>query len=85
MDAKIGTRLSKKAKKVTIHPRIMGDDKSLDITIYKVVSNGDFTRGFGNEQGNIPVSMSMMPRDGMDASKPGNFFYVGPTDPNAVA
>lgn len=84
MDAKIGTSLRSKAKKVTIHPRIMGTDTSLDIHIYKMVADGDFTRSFANEQGNIPVSMSLLPRDGMDVSKPGNFFYIGNVDPNAA-
>lgn len=85
MDSKIGTSLRSKAKKVTIHPRIMGEDKSLDITIYKMAADGDFTRSFANEQGNVSISMSMFPRDGMDTSKPGNFFYIGPKDPNVVA
>lgn len=85
MDAKIGTSLRSKAKKVTIHPRIMGTDTSLDIVIYKMASDGDFTKSFANEQGNQSVSMSMFPRDGMDVSKPGNFFYIGSTDPNSAA
>lgn len=85
MDAKIGTSLRSKAKKVTIHPRTMGADNSLDINIYKMASDGDFTKSFANEQGNQSVSMSMLPRDGMDVSKPGNFFYIGDTDPNAAA
>lgn len=84
-DAKIGTSLRSKAKKVTIHPRVMGADKSLDIVIYKMASDGDFTRSYANEQGNVSITMSMLPRDGMDVSKPGNFFYIGPKDPNAVA
>ncbi|MCM3651331.1 hypothetical protein [Metabacillus litoralis] len=85
MDAKIGTSLRSKAKKVTIHPRTMGADKSLDIVIYKMASDGDLTKSFANAQGNQSVSMSMLPRDGMDVSKPGNFFYIGATDPNVAA
>lgn len=84
MDARVGTSLRTKAKKVTIHPRLMGADKSLDIVLYKSASNGDFTKGFANEQGNQSVTMGMYPRDGMDVSKPGNFFYIGATDPNAA-
>ncbi|WP_445506792.1 hypothetical protein [Niallia sp. 03190] len=84
MDAKIGTSLRSKAKKITIHPRIMGTDKSMDIVIYKAASDGDFTKNHANEQGNIPISLTMMPRDGMDVSKPGNFFYIGSKDPNAA-
>ncbi len=84
MDAKIGTSLRSKAKKVNIHPRIMGTDKSLDINLYKMAADGDFTRAFANTQGNVPISMSLLPRNGMDVSKPGNFYYIGATDPNAA-
>lgn len=84
MDAKIGTSLRSKAKKVTIHPRnLPASDKSKDIVIYKMASNGDYTRSFANEQGNVQIELNMYPRDGMDASKPGNFFYRGAIDPNA--
>lgn len=85
MDAKMGMSLRSKAKKVTIHPRSMGTDKSLDIVIYKMASNGEFSRSNANEQGNVSISLAMFPRDGMDANKPGNFFYIGAKDPNAVA
>lgn len=85
MDAKIGTSLRSKAKKVRIHPRMLPEsDKSKDFVVYKMASNGDFTRSFANEQGNVQIELNMYPRDGMDASKPGNFFYRGATDPNAV-
>ncbi|MGE7650481.1 hypothetical protein ACQKM1_22300 [Peribacillus frigoritolerans] len=84
MDAKIGTSMRSKAGKVTIHPRVMGDDKSYDINIYKMAATGEFTRSYGNEQGNIPIEYSMFPRDGFDVSKPGNFFYIGPKDPNSL-
>ena len=82
MDARIGTSMRKKAQKIRIHPRSMGDDNSLDIVVYKMGSNGEFTRSYANEQGNVPMAFTMYPRDGMNASKPGNFFYVGGTDPN---
>lgn len=83
-DAKIGTSLRNKAKKVTIHPRMLPpEDKSKDIVIYKMASNGDFTRSFANEQGKVQIELNMYPRDGMDASKPGNFYYRGGLDPNA--
>lgn len=84
MDAKIGTSMRERAGKVTIHPRTMGDDKSLDINIYKMAATGEFTRSYANEQGNIPITYNMFPRDGFDANKPGNFFYIGAKDPNAV-
>lgn len=82
-DAPIGTSMRKKGVRVTIHPRRLPDtDKSMDITIYKMASTGDFTRASGNAQGNIPINLSMYPRDGMDPSKPGNFYFIGPVDPN---
>jgi hypothetical protein len=62
----------------------MGADKSLDINIYKMASDGDFSESYANEQGNQSVSVSMFPRDGMDVNKTGNFFYIGATDPNAA-
>lgn len=85
MDSPIGSSLRKKAKRVTIHPRRLPESvKDLDIVIYKAASNGDFTRSSGNEQGSITITLAMYPRDGMDPAKPGNFFYIGATDPNAV-
>jgi hypothetical protein len=84
MDAKIGTSLRSKAKKVTVHPRILGAVKDFDINLYKMASDGDFTKSYANEQGKQSVSMSLFPRDGMDVSKPGNFFYIGAKDPNAA-
>jgi hypothetical protein len=85
MDGKIGSSMRAKAKKVTIHPRqLPASDKSMDITIYKAASIGGFTKSFANSQGNRTIELSMFPRDGFDANKPGNFYYVGPIDPNAV-
>lgn len=84
MDSPIGTSIRKKGKRVRIHPRQFPDSfKDHDITIYKMASNGEFTRATGNEQGNITITLNMFPRDGMDPAKPGNFFYFGGTDPNA--
>ena len=84
-DAKIGTALSDYARKVVIHPRSKPDnDKSSDITIYQMVASGDFTKTYTNEQGSLSIELSMIPRQGFDASKDGNFFYFGPVDPNAV-
>lgn len=82
MDAKIGSSMREKAKPIRIHPRGRQDQEA-DITIYKMASAGDWTRAFGNEQGNITLTFTMYPRDGMDANKPGNFFCVGPVDPHA--
>lgn len=82
MDAPIGTSLRKKAKKVTIHPRGL-PDTSRDINIYKMAANGEFSRSYANEQGNVSITLAMYPRDGMKPDKPGNFFYIGGTDPNA--
>lgn len=84
-DAPIGTSLRKKGKRVTIHPRqFPAEFKDLDITIYKMIGNGDYTRTAANEQGNVTITLNGLPRDGMDPSKPGNFYYIGGTDPNAV-
>lgn len=84
-DSAIGSSLRAKGKKVHIHPRNLPTEmKDMDITIYKMVSNGEFTRSTGNQQSNITITLTMMPRDGMDPSKPGNFFYLGGTDPNEV-
>jgi len=85
MDAALGTSLRSKAKRVKIHPRVLGADQSLDITIYKMASDGDFNRSSANEQGNVTIEMSMFIRDNFDATKPGNFFYLGAKDPNAAA
>lgn len=81
MDARIGTKL--KGRKVTIHPRSLPtEDKSQDITIYQMASTEGLTRSYANEQGNVSIALSMMPRVGFDASKPGNFFFRGAVDPN---
>ncbi|MUK89156.1 hypothetical protein GMD78_12310 [Ornithinibacillus sp. L9] len=83
MDGKIGTKV--KGRKVNIHPRVLPvEEKSQDFNIYNMASIGGVTRGYANEQGNFPLTLTMMPREGFDASKPGNFFYRGGTDPNAV-
>lgn len=82
MDSPVGTSMRSKAQKVRIHPRIMGDDDSLDIVVYKMASAGEYTRSYANEQGSIPMNFTMYPRDGMEATEPGNFFYIGSTDPN---
>lgn len=85
-DAPIGSSLRVKGKEVHIHDRgTPASDKSRDINIYKMVASGDFTRSTGNSQSNITITLTMLPRDGMDPSKPGNFFYIGGTDPNAIA
>lgn len=83
MDAAIGTKA--KGRKVTIHPRMLpADDKSKDFTIYNVTSTEGLTRPYGAEQGTITITLTMQPREGFDASKPGNFFFRGPVDPNGT-
>ncbi|MFC0188489.1 hypothetical protein ACFFJY_09340 [Fictibacillus aquaticus] len=84
MDSKIGTSMRDRAKKITIHPRVMGTDKSLDINLYKMAAVGELTRAYENAQGNLEITLKLYPRDGFDANKPGNFFYIGPKDPNVV-
>lgn len=83
-DAKVGTSMRSKGKKMVIHPRDMGSDPSLDINLYKVASVGAYGRSFANEQGQNELTFKMYPRDGADASKGSNFYYIGATDPNAV-
>lgn len=86
MDAPIGTSLRKTAKRVHIHPRnLPASMKDMDITIFKMASNGEFTRSTGNTQGNITINLTMYPKDGMDPSLPGNYFFVGGTDPYPAA
>lgn len=89
MDAKIGTSMRSKAKRVKIHPRGMVDsngapDPSNDINIYKMAGVSEFNESYANEQGQNEITLVMYPRDGADANKPGNFFYIGDTDPNPV-
>jgi hypothetical protein len=81
-DAKIGTSMRAKGQPMKIHPREMGVDPSLDINLYLVASVGAYTRSFGNEQGKNELTFKMYPREGADASKGSNFYYVGNTDPN---
>lgn len=83
MDARIGTKV--KGYPVRIHPRILPDSvKDMDYNIYNMASIGGFEREYNPEQGNFTIELTMMPREGFDASKPGNFFFRGPVDPNAV-
>lgn len=83
-DAPLGASNRKRAGKVTIHPRERGADKSRDITIYKAAAKSDFTRAYKNQQGTFDIELQAYPRDGFDMSKPGNYFFMGATDPNAA-
>ena len=83
-DSKIGTSMRARGVSLRIHPREMGSDNSLDIVIYKVASVGTYGRTFANEQGKNELTFKMYPRDGADASKGSNYYYVGPKDPNAT-
>lgn len=83
-DAKMGTKLT--GYKVTIHPRILpASDKRFDIVIYNMASTGGITKPYNDEHTRMTITLEMMPRPGLDASKDGNFFYTGPIDPNAAA
>lgn len=85
MDSAIGSSLRKKARKVVIHPRELPEsDTSRDITVYKMAGAEGITKSYGVEQGNLSISLKAYPRDGADASKPGNYFFIGGTDPNAA-
>lgn len=82
-DEKIGASMREKAVPVTIHPREMGADTSLDIHIYKMAGTGAFNRTYESAQGTYEVTLTMFMRDGADPTQPGNFYYIGNTDPNA--
>ncbi|WP_144558535.1 hypothetical protein [Shouchella miscanthi] len=75
-DAKIGSSARERARTLTIRPR-NASDSSQDIYLYKVAAIGDFNRSFGNEQGNVPMTFSVFPKDGADPTKDGNYFYIG--------
>ena len=82
MDAKIGTKLV--GHRVTIHPRhLPADEKDMDWVLYNCASTEGLERDYNAEQGNYTITLTMMPREDFDASKPGNFFYRGAKDPNA--
>lgn len=82
-DSKMGTAL--RGYKVTIHPRVLpANDKRFDYTIYQMASTGGITKPYNDEQTMTTITLNMLPRVGFDASQPGNFFYTGPTDPNAA-
>ncbi|MEK4754794.1 hypothetical protein MKX72_20035 [Priestia sp. FSL R5-0597] len=84
-DAPIGSKASDNAYKVEVHPRILPEsDKSQDITFYRVIADSEFTRAFANEINQIEINFSMIPREGADFSKGGNYYFTGPQDPNAV-
>jgi len=81
-DAPLGTAV--KGHKVTIHPRVLPESvKDMDWTIYRMASTEGFSREYNQEQGNVEITLTMLPREGFDASKPGNFFFRGSVDPNA--
>lgn len=81
-DAPLGTPV--KGRPVRIHPRVLPDDvKDADWTIYNMASTEGFSRDYAQEQGSIEITLTMLPRKGFNASKKGNFFYRGATDPNS--
>lgn len=83
-DSAVGTSLRSKGQPINIHPREMGNDKSLDINIYLATSAGAFERSYNAEQGTQEIELKMYPKNGADASKEGNYFYIGEKDPNVV-
>ncbi|QFG05335.1 tail tube [Bacillus phage 055SW001] len=84
-DSRIGTSMRERGLPMTIHPREMEDDTSLDFHLYKVASVGEYSRSYANEQGNNELTFKMYPRDGAKANSGSNFYYVGDVDPNAPA
>ncbi|UOB21515.1 hypothetical protein [Macrococcus armenti] len=84
-DGPLGSSNRDRAIKMVIHPRDLDpSDKSKDIVIYKAASTSGFERAYKNEQGKFDLEFNVYPRDNFDMSKPGNFFHIGPTDPNAT-
>lgn len=82
IDMKIGTSLRKDfGKKIVIHPR-NATDKDTDITIYKAVPSGSFSREYGLEQGKLAIKFDMLAKDDADFSKEGNYFCIG--DPETL-
>ncbi|WP_339233809.1 hypothetical protein [Oceanobacillus sp. FSL W7-1281] len=82
MDARIGSK--PQGRRVRVHPRYLPDSvREMDWVIYNAAATEGFERAFDAEQGNIEITLNMMPREGFNASEPGNFFYRGGTDPNA--
>ena len=81
-DSPLGASNRKRGKAMRIHPRFAGDDHSRDINIYKVATNSEVERAFGNEQGSFEMTFVAYARDGADANKAGNYFYTGVKDPN---
>lgn len=76
-DAPIGTSMRENGRTMTIHPRQMGDDKSEDIHVYKVVNTSGYSREFANEQASHEIEFEILPKDCADANQGNNFFYVG--------
>lgn len=83
-DSPLGASNRRRGKPMRIHPRFAGNDHSRDINVYKVATNSEVERSFGNEQGQFEMTFSAYPRDNADANKAGNYFYTGEKDPNDV-
>lgn len=83
-DAPLGASNRKRAKAMRIHPRFAGKDHSRDINLYKVATNSEVERAFGNEQGSFEMEFVAYARENANANKAGNYFYTGSVDPNGV-
>lgn len=83
-DSPLGASNRKRGKAMRIHPRFAGTDHSRDVNIYKVATNSEVERAFGNEQGSFEMTFVAYARDGADANKAGNYFFTGAKDPNDV-
>lgn len=77
-DVAVGTGLRAIGKEITIHPQLMGTDKSGDITIYKAIPNGGIQRVYGLEIGNYQVTFQALVKDGAVSGTAGNYFLIGP-------
>lgn len=84
-DEAIGASIRDKAVPMKIHPREMGASSALDINLYKMAGTGALNRVYETAQGKYEVTLEMFMRDDADPTNPGNFYYIGDTDPNTVA
>lgn len=82
-DAPVGSSLRDKGRKVRIHPRQLGSDKSEDIVIHKVVNTSGLNKSYQNEQGNYEMEFEVLPKDCADANEPNNYYYIG-EDPDTL-
>ncbi|MGW7932327.1 hypothetical protein ACWEWU_11770 [Staphylococcus xylosus] len=83
-DAPIGSSMRENGRKVRLHPRGLGDDKSEDFVIHKVVNTEGVSKMYKNEQGKHEMEFSVLVKDCADPTKSNNYFYIG-EDPDKIS